>query len=344
MVDIIEAILQLPDQCQQAWDEASKVDVPDDWVRKYDTKSEDITQNPIKQIIVCGMGGSALGAHVINSNGSLGANITINNTYTLPKGFSDETLVVLVSYSGNTEEVLACAEDAKNKGFKIIGVTSGGKLGDWLKENKYPIYIFEPKFNDTKQPRMGVGYTMIGMIALFDRLGLYYGGYTDDIVEGAINSLRENIVSIKTEAKEYASKLKDKFPVIFTSDYLAGNAHIFANQLNETAKSFSSYYLIPEANHHFLEGIKHPNIPVIAIFLGEHFPERIVKRFNITSEILEKNSIDVLWYKPQKDEPFAQSLEILLFSSLVTAYLGQEYGEDSLSIPNVDYFKKKLAE
>jgi glucose/mannose-6-phosphate isomerase len=341
-MDIVEAILQLPDQCEQAWDEASKIVVPEDWKNNVDDFGEGQEKRPIRNIIVCGMGGSALGAHVIQSNGALNVPITINNNYLIPKGFGKDTLVVLASYSGGTEEVLSCAKDAKDKGYKIIGVTSGGKLGDFLKENNYPAYIFDPKYNGTKQPRMGVGYTMIGMIALFDKLGLFSGGYTDDIVEGAIQALRDNVDLIQKLAQEHAPKLKDKFPVIFASDYLVGNAHIFANQFNETAKSFSAYYAIPEANHHFLEGLKHPSNPATAIFLGEHYSERIIKRLEITKEILEKNNWEVLWYRPQKDEPFAQSLEVLLFSSLTTAYLGIEYGEDPLAIPTVDYFKEKL--
>lgn len=327
-MDIIEAVLQLPDQCKQALIEAQKIEVPHDW--------------KIENIIVCGMGGSTLGAHIIQANGWSKVPFCINNNYLIPYFADKNTLVILVSYSGNTEEVLSCATNAEEKGCKIVGVTTGGKLGAWLSENNFPGYIFIPEFNTTGQPRMGVGYMMFGMMAVLARLNLFNANYKDDVAENAITSLQENLEETKKEAEGWVQKLKDKVPVVFASDYLVGNAHIFANQLNESAKTFSAWFAIPEANHHLLEGLKQPDFPAVAIFLGSQYSERILKRFEITKEILEKSGWEVLWYKPKKGDQFAQSLQTLFFSSLVTAYLGLEYGEDSVIIPTVDYFKEKL--
>ncbi len=327
-MDIISSILELPKQCRQAWREALTVDLPQDW--------------DIKNIVICGMGGSALGAHTLQVSGSVKVPMVINNNYFLPSFASEESLVVLASYSGNTEEVLSCAKDAKEKGCKIVGITSGGKLGEWIKLNNFPAYIFDPKFNATKQPRMGIGYNVFGISAIFHNLNLFNGNYAEGITENAINILEDNLEQIKTDAQDFAKKLTGKLPVVFASDYLVGNAHIFANQLNETAKTFSAYYSLPEANHHLLEGLKHPKIPTVAIFLGKHYPERILERFKITQEILEKNGWEVLSWSADQEDQFAQSIQTLLFSSLVTAYLGLEYDEDTISIPTVDYFKEKL--
>ncbi|TSC90421.1 MAG: glucose/mannose-6-phosphate isomerase [Microgenomates group bacterium Gr01-1014_5] len=327
-MDIISSILELPKQCRQAWREALTVDLPQDW--------------DIKNIVICGMGGSALGAHTLQVSGSVKVPMVINNNYFLPSFASEESLVVLASYSGNTEEVLSCAKDAIEKGCKIIGITSGGKLAERLNSNNIHAYIFDPKFNSTKQPRMGIGYNIFGVSAIFHNLGLFNGNDTEDVVENAINILEDNLEQIKSDAQDIAKKLTGKFPVIFASDYLVGNAHIFANQLNETAKSFSAYYSLPEANHHLLEGLKHPKIPAVAIFLGKHYPERILERFKITQEILEKNGWEVLSWSTDQEDQFTQSIQTLLFSSLVTAYLGLEYDEDTISISTVDYFKAKL--
>lgn len=327
-MDIISSILELPKQYRQAWDEASQIKLPENW--------------KVNKVVVCGMGGSALGAHIIQCSKSLNVPLVINSNYSLPSGFGDNTLVVLASYSGNTEEVLSSAEDAKAKGHKIIGITTGGKLAEWLKENNCPGYIFDPKYNSTKAPRMSVGYMLVSAMAFFENLGFYQGGYTDDLVAGAVQNIEDNKDSIQNEAKEFASKLKGKLPVVFAADYLVGNAHIFSNQLNETAKTFSTYFVIPEANHHLLEGLKHPELSSVAIFLGDRYGERTVKRFEITKEVLETNGWEVLWYKSKEDDSFTQATEVLLFSSLVTTYLAEEYGEDPLAIPTVDYFKENL--
>ncbi len=331
-MDIIEAILQLPKQCEQAWKETLKLDLPKKW-------SDSITD-----IIVCGMGGSALGAHIFQLTASLKIPLEINNNYSLPFRANENTLIILSSYSGGTEEVLSCAEDAKNKGCKIIGITSGGKLGDWLTTNNYPSYIFDPKFNTTGQPRMGVGYGLFALFAIAELLNLSIQNTLEEDYRESLNLLENNLEEINAKAKELAPKLSGKMPYYFGAEYLAANAHIFANQTNETAKSYSAWVTIPEANHHFIEGLKHPQIPAIAVFLGSQYSQRILKRFEITKELLEKNGWEVYWYKTKESSPLSQALEVLLFSSLVTAYLGKDYGEDPLDIPNVDYFKRKLGE
>lgn len=326
-MNIISSILELPKQCKQAWEEASQIKLPTDW--------------KVNNVLVCGMGGSALGAHILQANGFLNVPFLILNNYHLPLWVNKNTLVVLASYSGGTEEVLSCAKEAKAKGCKITGITTGGKLGDWLKENNYPAYIFEPKYNSTKQPRMGVGYNLLGLAGLLSSLSLV--NYKADIIECAIADLETDLESTRSEAERFAPSLKGKLPVIFAAEYLVGNAHVFANQLNESAKSMSCWFAIPEANHHLLEGLKHPELPVVGVFLGSYYPERIVKRFELTREILEKNGWGVLWYKPSQEEQFYQCLQTLLFTSLTTAYLAETYGEDLLTVPNVDYFKEKLS-
>lgn len=331
-MDIIESILELPKQCRQAWEESSKLDLPQDW--------------DIQNIVVCGMGGSALGAHIVQSIAVTKVPLVISNDYQLPPWASKNTLCVLSSYSGNTEEVLNSAEIAKKKDCKIVGITSGGKLGVWLKENGFLSYIFEPKFNSTGQPRMGVGYGFYGLVGIMSSLGLFQSGFVNNNhLDDAFKSIDGIKGKIIENAKDCAKRLKDKTPVIFAESIYAGNAHVFANQLNETSKTFSSWHVIPEANHHLLEGLKHPKGNMAAVFFVKTSDERIGKRFDVTTEILEKNGWEVLHYPDNfGDDEFVQTLVHLLFSSLVTIYLAQSYGEDPLSIPTVDYFKEKLSQ
>src|SRR3989344_5220797 len=91
----------------------------------------------VKNIVICGMGGSAYGGHVALSllKDQLSVPLYVNNDYTLPKFVNKDSLVILISYSGSTEETLAGAIEAKKKVAKICGLTSGGKLGEFLKEN-----------------------------------------------------------------------------------------------------------------------------------------------------------------------------------------------------------------
>lgn len=329
MTDVISAILELPKQCKQAWDEASNITLPNDW--------------KIYNVLVCAMGGSALGAHVVQSTANLKVPLQIVNGYLLPHWLDKNTLVVLDSYSGDTEEVLSCADQTEIIGCKVIGITTGGKLEKWLKDKKYPAYIFEPKYNATDQPRMGIGYGLFSLLAVFNNLSLLRAGVELEVSD-AISSLSKlsKIFSNETKTK-IVPNIKDKEVLIFAAEHLAGNAHIFANQLNETAKTLASWYCLPEANHHLLEGLKHPSASRVAIFLeSQKYSDRIKKRFEITNELLEKYGFQGVHYFVSGKSLLSEALRCLLFSSIFTAYLAQENKEDPLAVPNVNYFKEKL--
>lgn len=328
MSDIIQAISQFSDQCKQAWEESSKIKLPE-W--------------NVKNIVVCGMGGSALGAHVFQNITPLRVPFTIINDYHLPTWVSEDTLVILISYSGNTEEVITCAIEAKNFGCKTLGITSGGKLGIWLKDNDVPAYIFEPKHNPTGQPRMGIGYGLFALLGLLNAPQFNHKRVIPEELSSILDKVRYNTELIRAQAEDFAQIMKGKMPIIFASGYMGANAHIFSNQLNETAKTYASWVTVPEANHHLLEGLKHPDLNAICIFLGNpNYSDKIKKRLEITAEILHDNGWEVLLYSPGTQDSMQLVLETILFSSFVSTYLGLIYEEDPLAIPNVDYFKEQL--
>lgn len=332
-MDIIEEILELPKQCEQAWDEARKVK----FTAKY----------TFDNIVVAGMGGSALGAHIVRSVMKPNVPFIIVNDYKLPEFVNNKSLIILSSYSGNTEEVLSCAEEAKEKGSLITGLTTGGKLGEWLTSNNYPSYIFEPRFNQSGQPRMGVGYGIFGILGLLTAMGFYHETLDIEIKDEFYDVSWDKA---HHEAKKYLRKTKDKIFFILAAEHLVGNAHAFANQVNETAKTLSSWFTLPEANHHLFEGLKHPKSDIIVVFLtSELYEDRIKKRIEVTKELFIKEGIEFISYHatnmpniPGADFTIAEALETLMFSSLLTAYLGLEYQEDPLANPTVDYFKERL--
>src|SRR5690606_20145799 len=96
----------------------------------------------------------------------------IVSDYHLPKYVNSDTLVVLTSYSGSTEEVLSCAEEGLQKNAKMIVLTKGGKLGDFAKTNNIPSYIFDGKLNPSGVPRLGLGYSILGLMGLLSKVGV----------------------------------------------------------------------------------------------------------------------------------------------------------------------------
>ncbi|MBU1164541.1 SIS domain-containing protein [Patescibacteria group bacterium] len=337
--EILESIRQLPNQCQQAFEEANKIKIPANY------------QN-INNVVVNGMGGSGLGAHILKSvyKDQIKIPFEIINSYQLPKYVNNKTLYLVASYSGNTEEPLATLNEAKKRGAKIVGFAAGGKLKSYLQKNKLPGYIFEPKFNSSGQPRMGVGYSLVGQLVLLSKLGLVKFSKHD--LQKVIKALEQGekrydfgIKTTKNAAKQTAQKIKNKIPIIVACEHLAGNAHAVANQINESAKHSSFYYLIPELNHHLLEGLKEPkgsNL-VFIFFESKLFLPRNQKRIKITKQILNKYKISHVSFSTVQSQKINQAFEVLQFGSYVSFYMAIQNNVNPEIIPFVDFFKNQLS-
>lgn len=298
----------------------------------------------VQNIVFSGMGGSSYGAHVVTSlfKGVLDVPVYTNNDYDLPEFVDEHTLVIVASYSGTTDEAVSAMEEAKKRSALIIVLTSGGKLAEAVKDTSYDSIIFDPKNNPCGQPRLGTGYMVLGTIEILRKIKMI--DIEDDVVSGSIDEVGAMHEKIKQSASDMALKLQGFIPVIFSASHLFGNAHILRNQFNETSKSFASYHEIPEANHHLLEGLKNPEgRKLIALLLNSQlYGEIIKKRMLLTAEVFEKNNTPSVSYESQTASNLAQVLEILMFGSYLTFYLGILYDQDPSLIPWVDFFKEKL--
>ena len=296
-------------------------------------------------VVFSGMGGSAYGGHVAVSlfKDELSIPAIVNNDYGLPLFVNCDSLVILTSYSGNTEETLASYDESKIVNAHTIGLTSGGELAKKMEnESEGDLVIFDPKNNPSGQPRLGTGYIVLGTIEILRNLGFLK--IAGEEILAAVNETEKNIEKVKKNAMELSKKIFEKIPLILTGSIFEGNAHIIRNQFNETAKSFSSFHVIPEANHHAMEGFKNPkNKKFISLFLdSDLYSEKIKKRIELTKEVVQKNNIDILSYKASGKSKLSQCLEFLAFGGYLTFYLSLLYGQDPSLIPWVDYFKEHL--
>lgn len=329
---VLESIKLLPEQYYQAWKETNEIKFSKDYRR---------TEN----IVIAGMGGSAYSYYVLRSLFSkrLGIPFVLANDYHLPGFVNKSTLVIASSYSGNTEETISCAQEAIKRGARLTAITSGGQLGQLMKKNRLPYFLFEPKYNPSGQPRMGQGYIIGGAIFLLSQLGklaLFKKDFTQQL-----KTLKTYQPKIREEAKKLVNKLKNKIIVFVAAEHLGGNAHILRNQTNETSKNFAAYSLIPELNHHLMEGLENPqNKNLVFLFLDSKiYFKRIKKRIELTKEVIEKNKIRVVQYLAQSGKPFLEMVEVLILGGYLTYFLAKEYKVNPQKIPWVDYFKKKLA-
>ncbi|NCO12266.1 MAG: hypothetical protein COZ34_00110 [Candidatus Pacebacteria bacterium CG_4_10_14_3_um_filter_34_15] len=319
-----------------------------------DTKLIEFTARAeIKNVVVSGMGGSGLGADVIKHlfKDELKVPLDFVHDYTLPGFVNENTLVLLSSYSGTTEEVVACAEQAKQKNAQIMVIAAGGTLEEIANENHYAFYKIDPKFNPSNQPRMAIGYTVFGMIGLLARAGII--SITDEQIEAVVKTIQRQIEDCKVEvmgeenpAKALAFMLLDRKPIFVVSDFLEGAAHVSTNQHNENAKVFADYKIVPEMDHHLLEGLRYPlsNISThIFIFIKSmlYHPKNII-RMQLTQKIVDDNEIDTLAIPMKAQTKIEQVFEMLIMFGFTGFYLAMLEGINPSPIPFVESFKIDL--
>jgi len=305
------------------------------------------------RILVMGMGGSALGAHIIKTFNfdSLKLPLEIINGYHLPAYADKNTLVICSSYSGSTEEILNSAAEAKKKKTKLLIICSGGKLGEFAKLNKIPALIFTTNNNPCGSPRMGLGYSIFGQLLLFDKIGLIKFGKKEidevlQVIKTSDSRFGVNVSSANNPAKRLAEEVFGKSVWFVGAEHLIGNAHVAGNQMNENAKRFSGYFAIPELNHHLLEGMIYPKTNksnlAFLLFTSNFYDLRVQKRFIITADVLNKNKIKNITYDCYLKTKLGQVCEVLVLGSYLSYYCGILQGIDPTAIPFVDYFKERL--
>ncbi len=338
--NILGSIEELYLQIEQAWQETKNIN----FSPKY---------SGAKNIIAVGMGGSALGPHIVKSiySNDLKIPFEIISGYNLPNYADDATICLLSSYSGTTEEVLSAGEELAKRQLLGCGITTDGNLSTYLKDHNFPAYIFDPKHNPSGQPRMGVGYSIAGVLGMLKNAGFL--NIEENEIENAIRAIKksENKYGIKISeeenpAKQFAKQLQNKNIVIVASEFLAGNAHTLTNQINESAKQFADYFELPELNHHLMEGLKYPvsnadNMRFLFIN-SELYNPRVKMRYPITQKVIEQNNIKYMEFVPEAREKLSQALEVLVFGSYVGFYLAMLNGVNPSEIPFVKFFKEEL--
>lgn len=338
--DVLGSIGLFADQCQKAWKEAKQVQFSDSY-------------RSAKQIVVCGMGGSRFTPRTIQElyKNAITVPYEVIDGYDLPGYVGEETLVILSSYSGTTEEVVSCANQAQEKHALLTGIAHGGNVIEILKSQNAPFYQFDGALNPCGQPRVGGGYLLMGHLAFLDSLG-FLSVEENEVKEAIIHAkhltqtMTADIPESKNPAKQLANHMYDTYPVFIVGEFLRGAVNGFANQTNETAKMISDFRYVPELNHHFLEGLTYPeqikSALLFIFFTSGLYSPRINKRMQITEDVVKKQHIRTLTIPLQGNTKLAQVLESYVLGGFTTFYLAMKYGVDPVAIPWVDYFKGQL--
>lgn len=339
---VAKSIESLAAQMKQVLDQAHLVKVP----REYSQAT---------QVVVNGMGGSNIGVWLVRSalSHKIKLPITIAPGYQVPAYVDKNTLYLLSSYSGNTEEVLSVYAEVKKRGAKILAICQDGnnRLARLMLKDDIPGLIFKPEHNPSGQPRLGLGYSVLGVAVLLAKAGLFSlkEKELEEIIadlELADQELRPGVPVEINKAKQLALKLYGKIPVIVGAEFLAGNLQVLRNQLNETSKNFAAYLELPDMNHFALEGLAYPqsnrdNLAFL-FFSSSLYHPRTRRRLKLTQAVVKKNKIKSIEYQPDGSSKLAQAFSLLQFGCWLTFYLAMLNGVNPVKIPWVDWFKKEL--
>jgi glucose/mannose-6-phosphate isomerase len=306
-----------------------------------------------RQVVVAGMGGSAIGADLLASYAASLApiSVSVHRDYGLPLfARGAETLVVCSSHSGNTEETLDAFEAARKAGCTLIAVCTGGELAKRAQENHIPVWMFD----HAGQPRAAVGFSFGLLLAMFQRLGFIPD--QKDAIDDALASMKKsqgywkaNVPAAKNPAKRYAGQLMGRWVTIMGSGLLSTVARRWKGQLNEVAKAGANFELLPEANHNTLAGTLNPqetlNAHTMTMFLRSDFDHpRNRLRSDLTRKAFMLEGLNTDYISARGRTPLAHMWTLILFGDYMAYYLAMAYGVDPTPIQALVEFKKAMAE
>ena len=294
----------------------------------------------IRNVLICGLGGSGIGGTIVADIVSPKVNIPIAATkdYSIPDFVNEHTLVIANSYSGNTEETLFALEKCQAKGAEIAVITSGGKLKTIAEENNYTKIIIP----GNQPPRAMFGYAFTELFFMLNHYNLIDDSFKSDF-EKAIALLDTEKSDIQKQAMDLAKNIYKQTPVIYVANGFEGVAVRFRQQINENSKMLCWHHVVPEMNHNELLGWR-TNVDDLAVvyFRNKCDYERNQIRMDINKKVISKytDNISEIWSKG--DSVIENSLYHINLGDWVSWYLSEMNNVDAIEIDVINFLKGEL--
>lgn len=332
-------LLEFPSQCQKAIQLAEKFTIPEKLFQKSD------------KIVVCGLGGSAIGGDILRTllEQSLEIPILVNRNYTLPAAVNEKTLTFIISYSGNTEETLTAYKEATRRKSCLVSISSGGKLRELSEKDGIPCLLVPPGM----PPRTTMGYLFIPLLKILERLKWTNIDKHDyDELLKVLTNIRgrygPGVTLSENPAKGLSQKLLGKIPLIYgvegRTDVVA---HRLKTQFNENSKIIASWDVFPELSHNEIvawgkEG-KVDFQQFYPLFMRDAKEgERIKKRIRITQSIITERKVgwEEIWTEGK--DPLTRIFSAVYKVDWLSFYLAILQGVDPTPVKMIDLLKREL--
>ncbi len=300
-------------------------------------------------LVLAGMGGSGIGgALAIEAIGDTASRpITQVSGYELPSWTTADTTVLCTSYSGSTEETLACYEAAGVIGARRVVATTGGELGNLARRDGVPVIPIAGGL----QPRAALGYVFVAAIEVAALAGVAPRRTTEiDVAAAHLEQLtREWGADAADDAlpKALARQLLGTVPLIYGAGPTCAVAYRWKCQFNENAKLHAFSHALPELDHNELMGWERAaeSAPFSAVFLDDSdLHPRISQRIQITRELIEDQAATTAVVPPRSGTTLERLLSLALLGDLTSVYLAVLRAQDPSPIAGIDALKRQLSE
>jgi glucose/mannose-6-phosphate isomerase len=307
----------------------------------------------IDNVIIVGMGASAISGDIMASlfRDKLDVPIVVNREYDLPKWVNKDTLVICISYSGNTDETISSFKIAYQKKCKIICISTGGKLQDLAEKRKVPFV----KIPAGIQPRAATAYLLFPSIIFLKKIGLLKTVIDADIEETI--AVTQDFVAMNNkavpeennQAKQLAKKIFNTIPQIYGWGIYTPIAKRWRHQLNENSKVIARTDVVPECNHNDIVGWSaNPEISKqFSCVLIRDKDEEIIDmttRFSFMHDLFRNTAGNIVEVSPKGKSQLAKMMYLMCLGDFTSCYLAVLRGIDPSPVDIITELKKRLAE
>jgi len=298
------------------------------------------------KICFCGMGGSAIGGDVlrifVESDSSFP--FYIHRNYSLPNFADRKTLLMVISYSGNTEEAISAYRKAKKIGCTTWVLTGGGKLLNMAKKDKVPFV----KIPAGLPPRCAFGYLFFPCFTLMKKLNIL----KKSIPAGFFEKIKKTVNTFavtndkNNEAKNLSVKFYQKVPIFYSGNLFHPVMSRWKTQLSENSKNFSFINVLPEMNHNEIMSWNFPKWFIektMPVFVkSSEYYRRIKDRIEITQKLISKSNSDTIIIETEGKTLIEKFFNLIILGDWVSYYLALLNHTDPTEIKEIDFLKKSL--
>ncbi|MCW4052100.1 MAG: bifunctional phosphoglucose/phosphomannose isomerase [Candidatus Bathyarchaeota archaeon] len=345
--NMLEACERLPDSCRVAIKLSKRLHIPG---KIRVSGQSGITFMKPRNLVVAGMGGSAIGGEMLKDwlRDKSSVPVEVSRDYSLPAYVDERSLVIAISYSGETEETLSAFVDAIKRRCMVLTLSSGGHLEKFSKRLQIP-HLKIP--SDFPAPRAAIGYLFFPLVILMEKFKIVQD--TKSEIDEALEALQQvstrNALKTPLEsnnAKRLALEIGNSIPVVCGFNENRSVARRLKCQFNENSKVLSKFETFPELNHNEIVGWEAPRSITkhfSAIFLRDSSePPRIRSRIEMTKEIAMRKFSKVLEIHALGQSKLAKILSAVYIGDFASIYLALLREVDPTPTKNITYLKRTL--